>query len=82
MHSFRQAVWENYFSVLRRGIVLFFVFEKVDYCPWVSINYERCLELPIQYPIFYEVFQRDNYVLHQMWWKGSLLNKDQDLEEA
>ena len=52
-HSFQQANWKTYIFLMTKSPPLFFAFGRMNYCQWVTIYYEKCLNLKAPYPTVY-----------------------------
>ena len=53
--SFRQANWLKHMQALRRAILTFYAFDRINYKRWAHLYHEDCLALPNKFPELYEM---------------------------
>ena len=79
--SFREANWNLHLSSIRRAMPLFFAFGRTNYCRWVPLYYEDCLNLETKFPLLHESFKEGDFVVHHTLRRGSGVPMDQALEK-
>ena len=79
--SFREADWQLHLSAIRRAMPLLFAFGRTNYCRWMPIYYEECLNLKTKFPLLWDSFEKGDFVVHHTKRKGSGVPIDQALEK-
>ena len=56
--SHREGNWDLHLSAIWRALLLFFVFDRTNYCQWVPLYYEDCLKLQNEFPALLSFIQK------------------------
>ena len=60
---------------------LMFAFGRINYCRWLPLYCEDCMNLKTNFPVLHEAFSRGDFVVHHAERKGSGVPMKQGLDK-
>ena len=79
--SFREGNWSLHLQAIRQALPLFFNCNRSNYCRWLPLYFEDCMNLVTKHPILHQSFCEGNFVVHHTAQKYSCVPMDQALEK-
>ena len=61
---------------------MLFAFRRINHCWWATIHYKERLNLKVFYLTIYNVFTKEDFVVHHTYRNGSAVAIDQAPEKA